>query len=80
MIRAKLVIPPGKVMLPRCKGDYDGFSGGPVFGLSTATRSIELRGVIIRGGIDKLFFAPVDWVQRLCEVALARPQIEQIAA
>ena len=27
----KLELVPGEVMLPRCSGDYDGFSGGPVF-------------------------------------------------
>jgi hypothetical protein len=76
----KLELVPGEVMLPRCSGDYDGFSGGPVFSVNSETRAIELRGIIIRGGIDKLFFASIEWVQKLCDICLTQPQIESIAA
>jgi hypothetical protein len=76
----KLQLIPGKVMLPKCSGNYDGFSGGPVFGVNQGTRAIELRGIVIRGGIDKLFFASIEWVQKLCEICLTQPRIEPTAA
>jgi hypothetical protein len=76
----KLELLPGKVMLPKCSGDFDGFSGGPVFGVNSETTAIELRGIVIRGGIDKLFFASIEWVQKLCDIALSQPKIEPIAA
>jgi hypothetical protein len=69
---------PGTVMVPRCGGDFDGFSGGPVFGITT--QLLTLRGIIIRGGIDKLFFAPTEWIDRVCDKALAEPVLNEIAA
>lgn len=71
---------PGEVMVPKCAGNFDGFSGGPVFGISRRTESLTLRGIIIRGGHDKLFFASTEWAQRLCDVALTEPEVERIAA
>jgi hypothetical protein len=76
----KLELLPGKVMLPRCSGDFDGFSGAPVFSVNSDTMAIELRGIVIRGGIDKLFFASIEWVHKLCDIALSQPQIEPAAA
>ena len=34
---------PGEVMVPKCAGNFDGFSGGPVFGISRRTESLTLR-------------------------------------
>jgi hypothetical protein len=76
----KIELMPGNIMLPICKGDFDGFSGGPVFSVNSQTQDIDLRGVVIRGGVDKLYFAPLGWVNRLCDFALSRPQIEPVAA
>ena len=67
-------------MGPKCQGDFDGFSGAPVFGISVEVRVIELRGIVLRGGNDKPFFASIDWVHKLCDIALERPKIEPIAA
>jgi hypothetical protein len=75
-----LELMPGVVMGPLCSGDFDGFSGGPVFSLNSNTQRIELRGITIRGGIDKLFFVPTDCVQKLCEVAMSYPRISAVAA
>ena len=72
MLKLKL----GGVMTTKCDGDFNGFSGGPVFGLSCRTRSLEFRGVVFRGGRDRLFFAPASWVDRLCEIGLAQPRSE----
>lgn len=68
------------VMMPRCGGDYDGFSGGPVFSISTASYAVEFRGIILRGGHDKLFFATAAWVNRLCKLALQHEPCRVIAA
>jgi hypothetical protein len=76
----RLELMPGNVMLPRCSGDFDGFSGGPVFSVNSRTMAIELRGIVIRGGTDKLFFGSTEWVQKLCHLALSQPQIEKVAA
>jgi hypothetical protein len=70
-----LSIPPGLVMLPRCGGDYDGFSGAPVFGLSASQRIIRFLGIVIRGGRDRLFFIPTPHVNYLCQVALQEPTL-----
>jgi hypothetical protein len=76
----KLHLLTGDIMLPKCAGNFDGFSGGPVFGINRRTATIALRGIIIRGGHDKLFFVPIEWAQRLCDIALEQPEIEHEAA
>lgn len=75
-----LTLMQGKVMIPQCDGDFDGFSGGPVFGVSMRTRLLTLRGIIIRGGIDKLFFAPLHWIDDVCDKALQMPALDVFAA
>jgi hypothetical protein len=71
---------PGAVMVPQCFGDFDGFSGSPVFGINIATRAIEFLGIVIRGGYPRLFFVPLTWVHRLCEIGLREPAIDLTAA
>lgn len=71
---------PGEVLLERCSGDLDGFSGGPVFGVGKKTKVLSLRGVIIRGAVDKLFFASTDWIDDVCDKALTHPALEEVAA
>ena len=68
------------VMRPRCGGDYDGFSGGPVFSISTESYAVEFRGIILRGGHDKLFFATAPWVNSLCRLALQHEPCRVLAA
>lgn len=65
-----LGIPPGLVMVPRCGGDYDGFSGAPVFGLSARQRVIRFLGLVVRGGRDRLFFIPTPHIDQICLMAL----------
>lgn len=65
-----LSIPPGLVMIPLCGGDYDGFSGAPVFGLSARQRVIRFLGVVVRGGRDRLFFIPTPHIDQLCRLAV----------
>lgn len=69
-----------EVMSPRCGGNFDGFSGGPVFSVNTRSRAIEFRGIVIRGGRDKLFFASSTWVNKLGQLALQRPRFRMMAA
>jgi hypothetical protein len=75
-----LKLVPGLVMGPKCEGDFDGFSGGPVFGINARSRTIEFRGIALRGGGNKLFFATTDWVHKLCDIGLQLPQIDMVAA
>jgi hypothetical protein len=75
-----LTLMTGEVMLPRCSGNFDGFSGGPVFGVNRQTASLTLRGIVVRGGIDKVSFVPTDWVQKLCDLALEADEVEWEAA
>ena len=70
----------GKVMSAHCGGDFDGFSGGPVFGVGIRTRLLSLRGIVIRGGIDKLFFARSHWIDDVCDKALQLTAVEEFAA
>lgn len=70
-----LRIPPGEVMVPKCEGDYDGFSGAPVFGLSAHQRVIRFLGLVIRGGRDRLFFIPTPHIDQICQVALREPRL-----
>lgn len=65
----------GQVMRSQCRGNFDGFSGGPVFGANTISKSIEFRGTIIWGGHDRLFFVPARWVDKLCDLAVREPPI-----
>lgn len=65
-----LSILPGLVMIPRCHGDYDGFSGAPVFGLSARQRIIRFLGLVVRGGRDRLFFIPTQHIDWICSAAL----------
>lgn len=69
-----------QVMQPRCQGNYDGFSGGPVFAASTISRAIEFRGTILRGGHDRLFYVPAPWIDRLCDIALREEPLNSMAA
>jgi hypothetical protein len=64
------------VMRPQCEGDFSGFSGAPVFAVDARSSTISFQGIVLRGGHDKLFFAPVDWVDRLCDHALRKPAVE----
>lgn len=68
-----------RVMRPRCKGDFDGFSGAPVYGVNSHTRKMTFRGIVIRGGRDTLYFTPHEWVDFLCEKAFSEPPLDPVA-
>jgi hypothetical protein len=57
----------GPVMGERCGGNFDGFSGGPVFSIHADYRTIRFEGITMRGGNGCLEFAPASWVARLCD-------------
>ena len=57
----------GMVMAGRCGGNFDGFSGGPVFSIHAARKIIEFRGIVIRGGGPALYFAPTHWIDAMCD-------------
>jgi len=57
----------GEVMGGDCQGDFDGFSGGPVFSIHADYRVIRFEGITMRGGNGSLEFAPASWVARLCD-------------
>lgn len=71
---------PGEVLLERCGGNLDGFSGGPIFGVGKRNKLLRLHGIVIRGAVDKLFFAPIQWIDAVCDKAVAEPAIEEFAA
>jgi hypothetical protein len=75
-----LALAEGLVMGPKCQGDFDGFSGGPVFGVNLRDGALEFRGITIRAGHDKLFYAPSSAVDRICDLSLIRPPIRLIDA
>jgi hypothetical protein len=57
----------GLVVSGTCAGDFDGFSGGPVFSVHYRRKAVELKGVIMRGGGGLLYFAPAAWIDSLCD-------------
>jgi hypothetical protein len=59
----------GPVMEKRCEGNFDGFSGGPVFSIHADHRTIRFEGITMRGGNGYLRFAPASWVASLCNAA-----------
>ena len=75
-----LKLRPGIVMGPECRGDFDGFSGGPVFEVNRRSLAVEFLGITIRGGGDKLFFAHSAWVDALCDRAFNYVPIKLVAA
>lgn len=75
-----LALEAGAVMVPKCEGDFDGFSGSPVFGINLRRHGLEFRGIVIRGGHPRLFFIPASWVNRLCDYAFDDPPLMLSAA
>lgn len=74
-----LKISESMIMRPLCKGNFDGFSGAPVFGVNEVARTLRFRGIIIRGSHDKLFFTPSQWISKLCSLAFGLPPVEKIS-
>jgi hypothetical protein len=62
-----LKIDVGPVMGVECEGDFDGFSGGPVFSIHVDYRAVRFEGITMRASNSYLLFAPASWVGRLCD-------------
>jgi len=63
------------IMIPRCGGDFSGFSGAPVFSFDRDFKSVAFEGIVNRGGCDKLFFVPAVWADAVCDIAFKNAAI-----
>jgi hypothetical protein len=70
-----LVLIGGGKMECLCSGDFDGFSGGPVFGLSIRDQRITFKGLTVRAGRNNLYFIDHYFVDQICIRASKRPPI-----
>ncbi|MBS0269764.1 MAG: hypothetical protein JSS54_12395 [Proteobacteria bacterium] len=73
-----LCILDSRVMRPRCDGNFDGFSGAPVYGVNPSNKRMTFRGIVIRGGHGTLYFTPREWVDFLCEKAFSEPPLDPV--
>jgi hypothetical protein len=65
----------GDELTAETKGNFDGFSGAPVFSVRMQSQSIEFLGLVARGGNGYFYVAPRQWVEELIVQAMAQPPL-----